>query len=262
MEPFHVHILGCGSALPTLRHFPSMQVVECRGKLFMVDCGEGAQLQLRRSGLSFSKLQAIFISHLHGDHCFGLIGMVSTFGLLGRTAPLHVYAPAALQPMLDAHAQEFTTLELGEPLLSRPADNQQLLYALLMDLHVPAGTQLVLVGHGSPDTHNPAYEALQAHIDKEGLPIHVGVFAEGEQPDFAAVLQRLQAQPDKNVLLAPLLLANGYHARRDILGDAPESWQSRLTAAGYAVTASDHGLGEYPGVRQLFVRKARRLLGE
>jgi sirohydrochlorin cobaltochelatase len=167
-----------------------------------------------------------------------------------------------LQPMLDAHAQEFTTLELGEPLLSRPADNQQLLYALLMDLHVPAGTQLVLVGHGSPDTHNPAYEALQAHIDKEGLPIHVGVFAEGEQPDFAAVLQRLQTQPDKNVLLAPLLLANGYHARRDILGDAPESWQSRLTAAGYAVTASDHGLGEYPGVRQLFVRKARRLLGE
>lgn len=100
MEPFKIHILGCGSALPTLRHFPSMQVVECRGKLFMIDCGEGAQLQLRRSGLSFTKLGHVFISHLHGDHCLGLIGMISTFGLLGRTATLHVHAPEALEPML------------------------------------------------------------------------------------------------------------------------------------------------------------------
>lgn len=124
MEPFHVHILGCGSALPTLRHFPSMQVVECRGKLFMVDCGEGAQLQLRRSGLSFSKLQAIFISHLHGDHCFGLIGMVSTFGLLGRTAPLHVYAPAALQPMLDAQMALFCR-DLGYQVEFHPVDTRR-----------------------------------------------------------------------------------------------------------------------------------------
>ena len=89
MEPFRVHILGCGSALPTLRHFPSAQVVELREKLFMVDCGEGAQLQLRRLRVHFSKVSHVFISHLHGDHCFGLIGMISTFGLLGRTAKLH-----------------------------------------------------------------------------------------------------------------------------------------------------------------------------
>lgn len=107
MEPFRVHILGCGSALPTLRHFPSMQVVECRGKLFMIDCGEGAQLQMRRSGLSFSKLGHIFISHIHGDHCFGLIGMISTFGLLGRTARLHVYAPQELEPMLQSQMTLF-----------------------------------------------------------------------------------------------------------------------------------------------------------
>lgn len=90
-----------------MRHLPSIQVVECRGKLFMVDCGEGAQLQMRRSGLSFDKLGHIFISHLHGDHCFGLIGMLSTFGLLGRTATLHVYAPAELKPMLDAQIDLF-----------------------------------------------------------------------------------------------------------------------------------------------------------
>ena len=102
MQPFRVHILGCGSALPTLRHFPSMQIVECRGKAFMLDCGEGAQIQLRRSSIAFTRLTAVFITHLHGDHCLGLIGMVSTFGLLGRTAPLHVYAPAELQPMLES----------------------------------------------------------------------------------------------------------------------------------------------------------------
>ena len=101
MEPFRVYILGCGSALPTTRHFPSMQIVECRGKLFMVDCGEGAQLQLRHTKLSFGKLGHIFISHLHGDHCFGLIGLISTFGLLGRTAALHIHAPAGLKGLLD-----------------------------------------------------------------------------------------------------------------------------------------------------------------
>lgn len=100
MQPFRMHVLGCGSALPTLRHYPSMQVVECRGKLFMIDCGEGAQLQIRRSGLSFSKIGHVFISHIHGDHCFGLIGLISTMGLLGRTATLHVYAPVALEDML------------------------------------------------------------------------------------------------------------------------------------------------------------------
>lgn len=113
MEPFRVHILGCGSALPTLRHFPSMQVVECRGKYFMVDCGEGAQIQLRRSGLPFDKIGHIFISHIHGDHCFGLIGLISTFGLLGRTATLHVHADKALGPMLEAQLRMFFNYDIG-----------------------------------------------------------------------------------------------------------------------------------------------------
>ena len=100
MEAFRVHILGCGSALPTLRHYPSAQVVELREKLFMVDCGEGVQMQLRRLRIHFAKVNSVFISHLHGDHCFGLIGMISTFGLLGRTARLHVYAEERLNDML------------------------------------------------------------------------------------------------------------------------------------------------------------------
>lgn len=109
MEPFRIHILGCGSALPTLRHYASSQVVELRGKMFMIDCGEGTQMQLRRSRLRFTKLNHVFISHLHGDHCFGLIGMISTFGMLGRTAPLHVYAAKELGAMLKSQMDMFCT---------------------------------------------------------------------------------------------------------------------------------------------------------
>ena len=94
MQPFRVYILGCGSALPTTKHFASSQIVVIRDKQFMIDCGEGTQIQLRRLHIPFTRIQAVFISHLHGDHCFGLIGMISTFGMLGRKSPLKVYAPA------------------------------------------------------------------------------------------------------------------------------------------------------------------------
>ena len=101
LEKFSIHILGCGSALPTVKHLPTTQVVSLRNKLYMIDCGEGAQLQLRKSHLSFSNLSHIFISHLHGDHCFGLPGLISTFSLLGRKTPLHIYAPTPLKGLLN-----------------------------------------------------------------------------------------------------------------------------------------------------------------
>ena len=107
MEKFEVNILGCGSALPTTRHFSSSQVVNIREKLFMIDCGEGAQLQLRRSKLKFTRLNHIFISHLHGDHCFGLMGLISTFGLLGRPATLHIYAHKELERLLAPQLEFF-----------------------------------------------------------------------------------------------------------------------------------------------------------
>jgi len=107
MEPFKIHILGCGSALPTLKHYASSQVVEIRSKAFMIDCGEGTQIQLRRSHIHFNKISAVFISHLHGDHCFGVPGLISSFGMLGRTAPLHVYATAEFEPMLRSQMDMF-----------------------------------------------------------------------------------------------------------------------------------------------------------
>lgn len=91
--------------MPTVKHFPACQVLNVRDKLFMIDCGEGAQLQLRRQGLKFSRTHAIFLSHLHGDHVFGLPGLISTFSMLGRTQSLHIYAPddleSIMRPWLD-----------------------------------------------------------------------------------------------------------------------------------------------------------------
>jgi ribonuclease Z len=110
MEQFEVNILGCGSALPTTKHFLSSQVVNLRDKLYMIDCGEGSQLQFRALKLKFQRLNAIFISHLHGDHCFGLPGLISSLGMLGRMADLHIYAqPDAekiFKPMLDYFCKE------------------------------------------------------------------------------------------------------------------------------------------------------------
>lgn len=105
MEKLEINILGCGSALPTTRHYPSSQVLNVRDKLFMIDCGEGTQLQFRRMKLKFTRLNHIFLSHLHGDHCFGLPGLLSTLGMLGRTGELVVHAhPDAekiFRPVLD-----------------------------------------------------------------------------------------------------------------------------------------------------------------
>lgn len=91
MTDFNVNIVGCGSATPSLRHLPSAQVVNHQGRLFMVDCGEGAQLQLRRMRLKFSALRHFFISHLHGDHILGLPGLLSTLSLHDVTGEMHFY---------------------------------------------------------------------------------------------------------------------------------------------------------------------------
>ena len=107
--------------MPTLRHEGSSQVVEVRDKLLMLDCAEGTQKQLRRSRLRFTKLSHVFITHLHGDHCFGLMGMISTFGLVGRTATLHIHAPAALGPELDRQIKFFTH-DLGFEVVFYPVD--------------------------------------------------------------------------------------------------------------------------------------------
>jgi ribonuclease Z len=107
MSHFKVHILGCGSATPTLRHAPTAQVVDLRDKLYMIDCGEGSQLQMRRYHIRFNRLNHIFLSHLHGDHCFGLPGLISTLGMLGRTGALTVHGPDGTEDFLSPLVERF-----------------------------------------------------------------------------------------------------------------------------------------------------------
>ena len=97
---FSLTILGSNSALPTSERYPTAQVLNVSERFFLIDCGEGTQMQLRKYKLKFSKINHIFISHLHGDHCFGLIGLISTFGLLGRKNDLHLFTHPDLEKQL------------------------------------------------------------------------------------------------------------------------------------------------------------------
>jgi ribonuclease Z len=100
-------ILGSSSALPTSERFPSAHVLNAHERLFLIDCGEGTQMQLRKNRIRFSKINHIFISHLHGDHIFGLYGLLSTFSLMGRKSPLHLYAPESYDSVLRSHLSDF-----------------------------------------------------------------------------------------------------------------------------------------------------------
>ena len=95
-----LNILGCYSATPRTFTNPTSQVLEIKNHLFLIDCGEGTQVQLRKNKIKFSRIKHIFISHLHGDHYFGLVGLISTFRLLKREADLHVYGPKGLKDVI------------------------------------------------------------------------------------------------------------------------------------------------------------------
>jgi len=95
-----VTILGCHSATPRENAHPTAQFLEMKGRHFLIDCGEGTQMQLRKYHLKFTKINHVFISHLHGDHFYGLIGFLSTLGILGRTKDLHVYGPKGLKELI------------------------------------------------------------------------------------------------------------------------------------------------------------------
>ena len=97
---FTVTILGSGAALPTQNRVPSSQYINCNNRHFLIDCAEGTQLQLRKFKIHFQKISHIFISHLHGDHYFGLVGLLSSMNLLGREKDITIYGPPELQDLL------------------------------------------------------------------------------------------------------------------------------------------------------------------
>ncbi len=122
---FTLNVLGTASALPTTERYPSAQVLNVRGRLFMIDCGEAAQIQIRKAGISFLKIEHMCISHIHGDHIFGFFGLLSTMAMLGRSAPLAIYGPKGFLPVLEFFKStfgegilfdiDFTALEMSEP---------------------------------------------------------------------------------------------------------------------------------------------------
>lgn len=117
---FKLTILGFHSATPRVNAYPSAQVLELKNQLFLIDCGEGTQIQLRKHHISFGKINHIFISHLHGDHFFGLVGLISSFGLLSRTKTLHIYGPVGLKEIIELQ------LKISEAHLSFPLEFHEL----------------------------------------------------------------------------------------------------------------------------------------
>ena len=121
---FAVTILGNNSAIPAHGRHPSAQLVTLKDQLFLVDCGEGTQMQLAQYRIRVSRIRHILISHLHGDHYFGLIGLLNSFGLHNRTLPLHVYGPPALENILQLQLNSAHT-QLPYPLLFHPLKSGQ-----------------------------------------------------------------------------------------------------------------------------------------
>jgi ribonuclease Z len=107
---FAVTILGNNSAIPSFGRHPTAQVLQTNEENILIDCGEGTQLRLSQYKIKKSKINYIFISHLHGDHYFGLVGLITTMALLGRTADLHIYAPAPLEKIIDIHFEAANTV--------------------------------------------------------------------------------------------------------------------------------------------------------
>ena len=119
---FTLTILGSASALPFSDRNPSAQALSVHGRLFLLDCGEGTQQRIRQEHLSFVKIEAIFISHIHGDHCFGLFGLLSTMSLYHRTGDLHIYGPQNLGPILKFYLSYFGQ-DLGYEIVFEPLSN-------------------------------------------------------------------------------------------------------------------------------------------
>ncbi|MFZ4401791.1 MAG: ribonuclease Z [Bacteroidales bacterium] len=123
MKPFSVTILGSGSATPSKMRHPSSQVVNIHDKLIMIDCGEGTQMQMRRFNIKNNRIDHIFISHLHGDHYLGLMGLLFTYHLFGRTETMNLYAPQELEDVIDLQLK-VSNSQLIYPLVFHPLTSQ------------------------------------------------------------------------------------------------------------------------------------------
>ena len=125
---FELTILGSSSALPTSTRFPTAHLLKIDERFFLIDCGEGTQVQLRRFGHNPARIHHIFISHLHGDHVFGLFGLLSTLGMMGRKVPVNLYGPGSLKDMMEKHFSFFGPLPFDLHFHSPDPEGKMFLY--------------------------------------------------------------------------------------------------------------------------------------
>ena len=191
---FTLNVLGTASALPTTERYPSAQVLNVRGRLFMIDCGEAAQIQIRKAGISFLKIEHMCISHIHGDHIFGFFGLLSTMAMLGRSAPLAIYGPKGFLPVLEFFKStfgegilfdiDFTALEMSEPEVIYENRNVEL---LAFPLNHRVETFGYMIREKMPQ-HNVRKEAIAQY----GLTLaEIGTLKRGEdvcRPDGEVIL--------------------------------------------------------------------------
>lgn len=146
MEKFEINILGCGSGVPTVQHLPSSQLLNIHGELFLVDCGEGCQSKLWKSGFKMKKLNHIFISHAHADHFFGLIPLLSSFRLMHvNKSSIHVYLPEVLKPDFEYLLEKYCVMPFEVIIHTHDGKTCSVIYE---DKHVIVET--IPLNHGIP----------------------------------------------------------------------------------------------------------------
>lgn len=180
---FTLNILGTASALPTSDRYSSAHVLDVHGRLFLIDCGEGTQMQMRRKGISFLKVDTICLSHIHGDHIFGIFGLLSTMGMLGRTSVLNIYAPGSFAPVLDFFLRTFGEglrfrIDLHELRCTSPelVAETRTIELLAFPLHHRIETYGFIVRE-----KEPAFNVKKDYIEKYGLLLaEIGTLKRGE----------------------------------------------------------------------------------
>lgn len=161
----------------------------------------------------------------------------------------------------EAVRGRFDQLTVVNPVLTGngPADYAGIT-EILADLDALGnGEELVLMGHGSPNHHNPVYEWIQQYADEKHLPLHIGVVETEDYPNLQNVIRRLTDKGVKKVFLRPMMLVGGDHANNDMAGDEPTSWKNTIMAAGIEVRCSTKGLGANPGYRSLYLNKLKEV---
>lgn len=168
---FNVTILGSNSAIPTIERHPTAQLLNVNERFFLIDCGEGTQVQLRKYQLNFQRIHHIFISHLHGDHYFGLIGLITSMHLLGRKKELHIYAHKELKEIIDLQLESSNT-DLNYPLFIHFLPDEETI--LLEDDNIKVSN--LILDHSIKcsgflfEEKRPPRKVIKSEIDKHNIP--------------------------------------------------------------------------------------------